>query len=101
MIQKLQKKGIPIHGIGLQGHWAISEPSKEQLDKTLEDFSKLGLDIQITELDISIYPKEHNAREKNASDYDTSFTPERETKQIEVYKHVLRHSGNTARISNL
>ena len=86
MIRGLIQKGIPIHGIGLQGHWAISEPSKEQLDKTLEDFSKLGLDIQITELDISIYPKEHNAREKIASDYDTSFTSERETKQIEVYK---------------
>jgi len=86
MIKDLRAKGIPVHGIGLQGHWAVSEPSREQLEKTLEDFSKLGLPIQITELDISIYPKEHNARERKAADYDTVFSAEKEAKQVEMYK---------------
>jgi len=86
MIKGLQAKGIPIHGVGLQGHWATNEPSRDQLDKTLEDFSKLGLKIQVTELDISVYPKEHDARERRVSDYDTTFTPEKEMKQQEVYK---------------
>jgi endo-1,4-beta-xylanase len=45
------------------------------------------LPLQITELDISVYPKEHNARERKASDYDTVFTAEKESKQIEVYKN--------------
>ena len=87
MVKDLQSKGIPINGIGLQGHWAINEPSKEQLDQTLKDFSALGLQLQITELDISVYPKEHNARERRASDADTVFTAEKELKQIEVYKN--------------
>ena len=86
MVKGMQAKGIPIHGIGLQAHWATNEPSREQLEKTMEDFSKLGLKIQLTELDISVYPKEHNARERKASDYDTTFTPEKELKQQEVYK---------------
>jgi endo-1,4-beta-xylanase len=86
MVKDMQAKGVPIHGIGLQGHWAVNEPSKEQLDQTLNDFSKLGLKIQITELDISVYPKEHNARDRKAEDYDTVFTAEKEQKQLEVYK---------------
>ena len=86
MVKGLQAKGIPIHGIGLQAHWATNEPSREQLEKTMEDFSKLGLKIQLTELDISVYPKEHDARGRKASDYDTAFTPEKELKQQEVYK---------------
>jgi endo-1,4-beta-xylanase len=86
MIKGLQAKGIPVHGIGLQGHWAVNEPSKEQLEKTLEDFSNLGLAMQVTELDISVYPKEHNARDRKVSDYDTVFTTEKEAKQAEVYK---------------
>ena len=86
MIKGLQAKGAPIHGIGLQGHWAVNEPSREQLEKTLEDFSKLGLQMQITELDVSVYPKEHEARERKASDYDAAFYSEKETKQMEVYK---------------
>lgn len=87
MVKDLRAKGIPIHGIGLQGHWAINEPSKEQLDQTLKDFSAVGLPLHITELDISVYPKEHNARERKASDYDTVFSAEKESKQIEVYKN--------------
>lgn len=86
LIKDLQLKGVPINGIGLQGHWAINEPSREQLEKTLEDFSTLGIKMQITELDISVYSKEHVARERKASDYDTVFTPEKEAKQREVYK---------------
>lgn len=86
MIRNLQAKGIPVHGIGLQGHWAVSEPAKDQLDQTLKDFSALGLALHVTELDISVYTKEHNARERKASDYDTVFTATKEAKQIEVYK---------------
>ncbi len=86
MVKGLQAKGVPIHGIGLQGHWAINEPSREQLDNTLNDFSKLGLQIQITELDISVYPKEHDARERRPEDADDAYTAEKESKQVEFYK---------------
>jgi endo-1,4-beta-xylanase len=86
LIKDLQAQGIPIHGMGLQGHWAVNEPSEQQLDKTLADFSSLGLKIQITELDISVYPKEHDAREGKPEDTNTSFTAEREQKQLAVYK---------------
>ena len=86
LVKDLKDAGVPIGGIGLQGHWAINEPSKEQLDNTLKKFSDLGLKIQVTELDISVYPKEHNARERKPGDADTVFNAEKENKQIEEYK---------------
>jgi endo-1,4-beta-xylanase len=86
MIKGLQTKGIPIHGVGLQAHWAVNEPSEPQLEATLNDFSKLGLQLHITELDISVYPKEHNARERKPEDSDTAYSKEKEAKQIEIYK---------------
>lgn len=90
LIKNLKNAGIPVHGVGLQGHWAINEPSESQLDSTLAQFAQLGLKIQITELDISVYPKEHNARERKASDYDTLFSVEKENRQIEMYKMCFR-----------
>lgn len=90
MVNELRKAGVPVHGIGLQGHWAISEPSEAQLESTLKEFAATGLPLQITELDISIYPKEHNARERKASDYDTLFTAEREKQQLEKYEMIFR-----------
>lgn len=85
MVKALQAKGVPIHGIGLQAHWAVNEPSRPQLEQTLSDFATLGLPLQITELDISVYPKEHEARERTAADYDTAFSAQKEQQQREVY----------------
>lgn len=86
LVTDLKAAGVPIHGIGLQGHWAVNEPSFAQLDSTLTDFAKTGLQLQITELDISVYPKEHQARDRKAEDYDTTFTATKEQEQIDVYK---------------
>jgi endo-1,4-beta-xylanase len=86
LIKSLKDAGIPVDGVGLQGHWAINEPSRELLDSTLQQFASLGLQVQITELDISVYPKEHTARQRTAEDADTVFTIEKENKQIEKYK---------------
>lgn len=87
LVNELQQKGVPIHGIGLQGHWSIYEPTYDQLEQTLSDFSKTGLSLHITELDISVYPKEHSARERKASDFDTLYTEQKEKLQVEMYKN--------------
>jgi endo-1,4-beta-xylanase len=87
LVRQLQASGIPVTGLGLQGHWAINEPSKSQLDSTLALFSTLGITLQITELDISVYPKEHQARPAKPADADTAFSPEKEQKQGEVYRY--------------
>ncbi|HPH46585.1 MAG TPA: endo-1,4-beta-xylanase [Chryseolinea sp.] len=86
LVKGLKDAGVPIHGVGLQGHWAVNEPSRQQLDSTLTRFAELGLKIQITELDISVYSKEHGARQAKPEDTNTTFTSEREQKRLEVYK---------------
>jgi endo-1,4-beta-xylanase len=87
LVKDLKLQGVPINGVGLQAHWAINEPSYAQLDSTLSDFSQLGLILQITELDLSVYPKEHVARERQNIDTATTFSHEKEMKQAEVYKN--------------
>lgn len=86
LVKSLKDAGIPIHGVGLQGHWAVNEPSRQQLEETLRRFADLGLKMQITELDISVYAKEHAARERRPEDANTAFSPEREQQQEAVYK---------------
>jgi len=86
LLTGLIAKGVPVHGIGLQGHWAINEPSKEQLEKTFEDFLTLNLKLQVTELDISVYAKEHEMRERQPGDSAFAFTAAREQRQIEQFR---------------
>jgi len=56
MVKGLVDDGVPIDGVGLQGHWNISDPSTIQIMKAIEKYSSLGLEVQITELDMSLYP---------------------------------------------
>lgn len=84
LVKKLLDAGVPVHGIGLQGHWNLVEPSEKNFRDALDKYSSLGVKLQITELDVSVY----NSGEKNAA--DNVFTPEREQKQIEKYSMVFK-----------
>jgi endo-1,4-beta-xylanase len=89
LLKKLVDAKVPVHGVGLQAHWSLTEPAENELRSTIEKFSSLGLKIQFTELDISVYPWEKNRRKKLPTDMDV-FTPEREQQQLEQYKKVFR-----------
>jgi len=90
LVKGLKDAGVPVHAVGLQAHWAINEPSEDQLDSTLKRFSELGLPLQITEMDISVYTKEHSAREKKPEDINDTFTADREKGQSEMYARCFR-----------
>jgi endo-1,4-beta-xylanase len=55
LVSDLQSRGVPIDGVGHQMHNNIEYPSAAAIIETLNKVSALGLDNQITELDISIY----------------------------------------------
>ncbi|HMC01989.1 MAG TPA: endo-1,4-beta-xylanase, partial [Flavobacteriaceae bacterium] len=56
MIKKLQEQGVKIDGIGMQGHWSLNGPSIEQIEESILDYASLGIQVAITELDISVIP---------------------------------------------
>ena len=88
LLKSLKDKGVPIDGVGLQAHWSLQEPTKDELVTAIEKYSSLGLKIQFTELDISIYPWEKYQRAKRSDESDT-FTSELETQQMLKYKMVF------------
>ena len=93
LVTDLKKKGVPIHGVGLQGHWSIFEPSADVLEATLRDYAATGLLLHITELDISVWPGEPQRREKTERDADDSFTQERDSRQQAQYAMVFEKFG--------
>jgi endo-1,4-beta-xylanase len=88
LLKNLKAKGVAIDGVGLQAHWSLQEPSENELITAIEKYSSLGLKIQFTELDISIYPWEKNKRVKRPNEDDT-FTAALEEEQIAKYKMVF------------
>ena len=52
MVKKMQQAGVPIHGIGMQGHYNIYGPSEEDIDAAITKYSELVKHIHVTELDV-------------------------------------------------
>lgn len=53
-LTKMINEGVPIHGLGIQSHLKLSEPSIDVIRSSLENCSELGIDIRISELDVSV-----------------------------------------------
>ncbi|GGO27045.1 beta-xylanase [Microbispora rosea subsp. aerata] len=56
LVKKLKAEGVPIDGVGHQLHLNIEQPPASEVEATVEKFATLGVDQQITELDVSVYP---------------------------------------------
>lgn len=55
LVRDLKARGVPIDGVGHQMHINIHWPTVEAIAETIDMFSGLGVDNQVTELDVSVY----------------------------------------------
>lgn len=54
LVAKLQKQGIPVHGVGLQCHFSVDEIDSARFDDTFKRFAQMNLKCAITELDMGV-----------------------------------------------
>jgi len=78
LIKDLRQRNVPIHGVGFQMHKSIKNPpSIEQVAANIKRLGKLGLEVQITEMDVQIHDGKGTTQQRLAS-------------QADVYREMLR-----------
>ncbi|MDT8859659.1 endo-1,4-beta-xylanase [Alkalihalobacillus sp. MEB130] len=55
LVEELVNDGVPIDGVGHQAHIQIGWPTLDEMTESFNMFTELGLDNQVTELDVSLY----------------------------------------------
>lgn len=88
-LKHLKEKGIPVHGVGMQTHLGIDGIPEKMFRENIDLFSSLGLEVQVTELDVSIYKARAKADEVKLLG-DNYYTPEIQRKQLEIYDMIFR-----------
>ncbi len=112
MVEKLQKEGIQIDGIGMQGHIGLNHPEIEEFEKSLEAYGRLG-EVMITELDLSVLPSpwgDAGAEISKNFEYEDEMNPfpnglpqevqqEFSQRYLEFMKLFLKHQNTISRVA--
>lgn len=76
LIGKLRERGVRIDGVGMQSHIGMDYPELEEYEKSIEALSGTGVNVMITELDMSALPtvmKGANISDK--AEFESRFNP--------------------------
>jgi endo-1,4-beta-xylanase len=65
VLKSLLDQRVPIHAVGIQGHWRMDNPSFAEVEESIKQFAALGLKVMITELDIGVLSNVYQGSEIN------------------------------------
>ncbi|WP_186756532.1 endo-1,4-beta-xylanase [Echinicola salinicaeni] len=115
MVKELQEEGIRIDGIGMQGHISLEHPEIEAFEKSMLAFSDLGVQVMVTELDLSVLPSPWRNREAGANisdnaDYEDKMNPYPDgmpdsvaqafdKRYLEFFELFLKHQDKVSRVT--
>lgn len=85
MLKELKDAGVPVDGVGMQGHWS-KEVTAEMLNTAINRLAALGLEVQITELDVTTYSNYHGEGGKNQVQETQPYSKEVEDRLADNYK---------------
>lgn len=112
MVKEYKKKGIPIHGIGLQGHLNLDSPDLKLWEEAIIAYKSVGMKISVTELDVDVLPYDwgRSAEISTNAAYRETLNPYKDglpkevedklTKRYEdIFKILLKHKDAVDRVT--
>lgn len=113
MLVQLRANGVPVHGVGMQGHWKLDWPSLADIEYALGVFADAGIPVSITELDISVLPNapaHQGAEVSNKVDYEETYNPysssipdaileKQAVRYRQIFELFLKYQANIERVT--
>jgi endo-1,4-beta-xylanase len=111
LLRSLREKEVPVHAVGLQGHYEIDRVPFKDIEDTLVAMRKLGVKVVVSELDIDVIPRsrwwaengKHRDELARLDPYRDGCPPDVLKRQAEQYGRLFeifrRHADTIARVS--
>lgn len=112
-IEGAKKRGVPITGVGMQGHVGLDFPNLKEFEDSIIAYAKTGMRVHITELDVDVLPV---AWEFMGAEISTNFEYSEQlnpwpnglsqqiedkltARYVEVFKLFLKHRDKIDRVT--
>lgn len=113
LMRKLKAAGVPITGVGLQGHMHLDTPDAKAEAETIEAFAALGLKVNVSELDVDVLPRTARADSAdvsataagtaNANPYISGFPEEMQQalakRYAQLFQVFVQHHASIGRVT--
>ncbi len=112
VIRDYLDRGVPIDGVGLQGHVGLDYPDLEEWERSIAAYAEMGLEVHISELEVDVLPRPNrmSAEISNRFEYSSENDPwpdglpdeiqERLADRYEqVFRILLRYRENVRRVT--
>lgn len=113
LLTKIKNSGARIDGVGIQGHWSLEFLPLKDIEESIIAYSKLGLKVMITELDISVLPNpkklvganiEQNFAEDSkmnpyAKELPDSIQVKLAKRYEDLFKVLIKHQDKISRVT--
>ena len=87
LVKGMKERGVPVDTVGLQMHINIEYPPISEIEKTIELYGSLGLNVIVTEMEVSVYADKEQGQHK--FDPRREYTPELFEQQAERYYQIF------------
>lgn len=112
-IRNAKKRGVPIHGVGLQGHVGLGFPDINEFEASLKAYAAEGMRLHITEFDVDVLPvpREFLSAEVSTNvEYSDELNPytkglpaaieqQLSDRYVEFFKLFIRYRDSIERVS--
>lgn len=113
IVKEVLNSGGKIHAIGMQEHHGLHFPAVEEVENTIKTFSGLGVQVMVTEMDISVLPRPRpnmSAEISETSEYRKELNPHTEglpedvmiqlgKRYADFFKLYLKHQDKIDRVT--
>lgn len=113
LIKRIKAEGGKVDGVGIQGHWRLQSPSIEEIEKSILEYSALGIKVAFTELDITVLPNPWDLKGADVNQkfegnpkmnpYSEKLPDSIQTKLAEryasIFKLFLKHKDKISRVT--
>jgi endo-1,4-beta-xylanase len=89
LVKMLQKEGIRIDGVGIQGHWGLNYPKTAYIEDAIDAYAACGVKVMITELDVDVLPLTKEGQIIGQGMADKQFQLEEFKNYLDPYQSAL------------